>query len=87
MKKILALALTLALALPLAACGGDSGSASTSQEGGVTEVTVGVVGASNGQWDTVNELLADEGIQQRRRGSQRLPAQGVFLQRGGDAGL
>ena len=62
MKKILALALTLALALPLAACGGDSGSASTSQEGGVTEVTVGVVGASNGQWDTVNELLADEGI-------------------------
>lgn len=62
MKKILALALTLVLALPLAACGGDSGSASTSQEGGVTEVTVGVVGASNGQWDTVNELLADEGI-------------------------
>ena len=62
MKKILALALTLALALPLAACGGDSGRASTSQEGGVTEVTVGVVGASNGQWDTVNELLADEGI-------------------------
>ena len=62
MKKILALALTLALALPLAACGGDSGSASTSQEGGVTEVTVGVVGASNGQWDTVNEMLADEGI-------------------------
>ena len=62
MKKILALALTLALALPLAACGGDSGSASTSQEGGVTEVTVGVVGASNGQWDTVNELLADGGI-------------------------
>lgn len=62
MKKILALALTLALALPLAACGGDSGSASTFQEGGVTEVTVGVVGASNGQWDTVNELLADEGI-------------------------
>ena len=62
MKKILALALTLALALPLAACGGDSGSASTTQEGGVTEVTVGVVGASNGQWDTVNELLADEGI-------------------------
>ena len=62
MKKILALALTLALALPLAACGGDSGSASTSPEGGVTEVTVCVVGASNGQWDTVNELLADEGI-------------------------
>ena len=62
MKKLLALILALSLSLALVACGGDSGSASTSQEGGVTEVTVGVVGASNGQWDTVNELLADEGI-------------------------
>ena len=32
-------------------------------DGEVTTVTVGVVGEYNAQWDTVNELLAPEGIQ------------------------
>ena len=64
MKKILALALTLALALPLAACGSsDSGSSAPApSENEIIEVTVGVVGSTNEQWDTVNELLADEGM-------------------------
>ena len=32
-------------------------------EGGVTTVSVGVVGEYNAQWDTVNELLKDQNIQ------------------------
>lgn len=39
------------------------GSTSAAQDGETTVVTVGVVGAYNDQWDTVNELLAPENIQ------------------------
>ncbi|MCI9156408.1 MAG: MetQ/NlpA family ABC transporter substrate-binding protein [Lawsonibacter sp.] len=44
--------------------GGSStaGSSSDAPSGEVTVVTVGVVGANNQQWDTVNELLAKENI-------------------------
>ena len=54
-KNIIALALTGLLILSLAACGGKNDD--------VTEVKVGVVGANNEQWDTVNELLAKDNIQ------------------------
>ena len=63
-KRIAALTLALSLTLTLAACGG-SGSGSSApapSENEIIEVTVGVVGSTNEQWDTVNELLADEGI-------------------------
>ena len=63
-KRIAALTLALSLSLTLAACGG-SGSGSSApapSENEIIEVTVGVVGSTNEQWDTVNELLADEGI-------------------------
>ena len=76
-KNIFALALAAALALSLTACGGKdsgngggsspvsgsnpgSGSAAPSAE--PTVVKVGVVGANNQQWDTVNELLAKDNI-------------------------
>lgn len=54
-KNLIALSLAAALSLSLlTACGGGSSE--------VTTVTVGVVGANNQQWDTVNELLAEENI-------------------------
>ena len=76
-KNVFALALAAALALSLTACGGKdsgngggsspvsgsnpgSGSAAPSAE--PTVVKVGVVGANNQQWDTVNELLAKDNI-------------------------
>lgn len=73
-KTVFALALTLALLLALAACsgGGDSQTPSSAPATGAateapaaepTVVTVGVVGANNEQWDTVNELLAADNIQ------------------------
>ena len=77
MKKKNILALTLAATLTLGlltACGGDKGitesanptsptQESTTPSTEPTVVTVGVVGANNEQWDTVNELLAKENIQ------------------------
>lgn len=74
-KHVLSLALAAALVLALAACGGNSGSSSpvssstpgsTSRSGSNSAepivVKVGVVGANNQQWDTVNELLAKDNI-------------------------
>ncbi len=68
-KNVLSLALSAALALSLAACGGNGGSSSpvsgspaSSSSGESIVVKVGVVGANNQQWDTVNELLAKENI-------------------------
>ena len=64
MKKsfITVLGLTLALALGLTACSSGA-SEETTTEDGKTIVKVGVVGEYNAQWDTVNELLADDGIE------------------------
>ncbi len=64
MKKsfIAVLGLTLALALGLTACSSGT-SEETTTEDGKTIVKVGVVGEYNAQWDTVNELLADDGIE------------------------
>ena len=74
-KHVLSLALAAALVLALAACGGNSGSSrpvsnstpgSTSGSGSNSAepivVKVGVVGANNQQWDTVNERLAKDNI-------------------------
>lgn len=66
MKKNKILALALALVLSLSACGTSTPAASSSGSAGdgqITEVTVGVVGANNQQWDTVNEILAKDNIQ------------------------
>ena len=64
MKKsfIAVLGLTLALALGLTACSSGTSEESTTEDG-KTIVKVGVVGEYNAQWDTVNELLADDGIE------------------------
>ena len=64
MKKsfITVLGLTLALALGLTACSSGT-SEETTTEDGKTIVKVGVVGEYNAQWDTVNGLLADDGIE------------------------
>lgn len=75
-KNIFALILAAALTLSLAACGGNGGSsgpvsASGSNPGSnpgsgsdpqTTVVKVGVVGANNEQWDTVNKLLEADNI-------------------------
>lgn len=60
-RKSLAVALSAVCALSLFGCGAKGGDAG--DQGGKTVVKVGVVGEYNAQWDTVNELLADEGIQ------------------------
>ena len=64
MKKsfITVLGLTLALALGLTACSSGTSEESTTEDG-KTIVKVGVVGEYNAQWDTINELLADDGIE------------------------
>lgn len=65
MKKNVFLGLTLALTCLLSACGGGQNTASSSSASDgsqVTEVTVGVVGANNEQWDTVNQLLEKDNI-------------------------
>lgn len=70
-KNVLALGVSAALSLSLlTACGGGSANTPAPQEskaaGAETEVTkvkVGVVGANNEQWNTVNELLAKENIE------------------------
>lgn len=66
MKKNKILALSVALVLSLSACGTSASpqsSSGSSDSGAITEVTVGVVGSNNEQWDTVNELLTKENIQ------------------------
>ena len=77
-KNIIALALSAALTLALAACGGGTAETTPTPEASkpaqetapvetttaeITVVTVGVVGANNDQWITVNELLAKENIE------------------------
>lgn len=64
MKKsfITVLGITLALALGLTACSSGASEESTTEDG-KTIVKVGVVGEYNAQWDTINELLADDGIE------------------------
>jgi len=56
MKKVLGLLTILLVGLILVACGGDS-------DDDITVVRVGVVGVFQDQWDVVNEVLYDEGIQ------------------------
>ncbi len=77
-KNIIALALSAALTLALTACGGGTAETTPTPEASkpaqetapvetaapeITVVTVGVVGANNDQWITVNELLAKENIE------------------------
>lgn len=65
-KNIFALTLAAALTLSLAACGGTGGSSGPVSASGsdpqTTVVKVGVVGANNEQWDTVNKLLEADNI-------------------------
>lgn len=65
-KNVFAIALSLALTLSLTACGGSKQPAAPSASGGSADtpikVTVGVVGANNEQWDTVNKLLEKDNI-------------------------
>ena len=63
-RKWITAALAAAAAVSLTACG--SGTNTQESEAGSSEpvvVKVGVVGEYNAQWDTINELLADDGIQ------------------------
>lgn len=75
-KNILALTLAALLTLGLTACGGEKADttpapSTPAQQGTTSEtpapettvVTVGVVGANNDQWITVNELLKKENIE------------------------
>lgn len=62
-RKSVALVLASACAVGLLGCGAKTGSATSKDENeGTIVVKVGVVGEYNAQWDTVNELLADDGI-------------------------
>ena len=61
MRTLLKTVLALGLALSVAGCSANE--AADSGQGEVTVVKVGVVGAYNDQWDTVNELLKDDNIQ------------------------
>ncbi len=64
MKKLILSVTALLTAAALTACGGQT--SEEKAEGtadGTTVVKVGVVGEYNTQWDTVNELLADDNIQ------------------------
>ncbi|MBQ1190238.1 MAG: MetQ/NlpA family ABC transporter substrate-binding protein, partial [Lachnospiraceae bacterium] len=68
MKKIwktTAAILVSTCALSLIGCGAKENTATTAAPSNVdpTIVKVGVVGEYNAQWDTINELLADDGIQ------------------------
>lgn len=63
-KKWIAAALATVAAVSLTACGGSADTQETTADGSEpTIVKVGVVGEYNAQWDTINELLADDGIQ------------------------
>lgn len=64
MKKLILSVTALLTAAALTACG--SQTSEEKAEGaadGATVVKVGVVGEYNAQWDTINELLADDNIQ------------------------
>ena len=63
MKKSIIALLALTLSLGLTACGSSSTAEESTSEGEKTIVKVGVVGEYNAQWDTINELLADDGIE------------------------
>lgn len=63
MKKSIITLLALTLSLGLTACGSSSTAEKSTSEDGKTVVKVGVVGEYNAQWDTINELLADDGIE------------------------
>lgn len=66
LRKLFATALATTVVFGLAGCGSSTGTDETAQTGDdksdVTVVKVGVVGEYNAQWDTVNELLADDNI-------------------------
>lgn len=63
-KKWIATALATVATVSLTACGGSADTQeATADSGETTVVKVGVVGEYNAQWDTINELLADDGIQ------------------------
>ena len=63
-KKWIAAALATVATVSLTACGGSADTQeATAASGETTVVKVGVVGEYNAQWDTINELLADDGIQ------------------------
>lgn len=63
-KKWIAAALATVATVSLTACGGSADTQeATADSGKTTVVKVGVVGEYNAQWDTINELLADDGIQ------------------------
>lgn len=63
-KKWIAAALATVATVSLTACGGSADTQeATADSGEPTIVKVGVVGEYNAQWDTINELLADDGIQ------------------------
>ena len=66
LRKLFAATLATTVVLGLAGCGSSSNADEAAQAGddkGATVVKVGVVGEYNDQWDTVNELLADDNIQ------------------------
>lgn len=64
MKKLILSVTALLTAAALTACGSQtSEEKSEGAADGATVVKVGVVGEYNAQWDTVNELLADDNIQ------------------------
>ena len=61
-KKWIAAALATVATVSLTACGGSADTQeATADSGETTVVKVGVVGEYNAQWDTINELLADDG--------------------------
>ena len=63
-KKWIAAALATVATVSLTACGGSTDTQETTADSGETTVVkVGVVGEYNAQWDTIKELLADDGIQ------------------------
>lgn len=63
-KKWIVAALATVATVSLTACGGSADTKETTADSGATTVVkVGVVGEYNAQWDTINELLADDGIQ------------------------
>ncbi|WP_304507993.1 MetQ/NlpA family ABC transporter substrate-binding protein [Anaerotignum sp.] len=66
LRKLFGAALATTVVLGLAGCGSSAGTDETAQTGednsDVTVIKVGVVGEYNAQWDTINELLADDNI-------------------------
>lgn len=67
LRKLFAATLATTVVLGLVGCGSPDSTGDVAQTGDATAaatvVKVGVVGEYNAQWDTVNELLADDNIQ------------------------